>query len=553
MAPPTRDPANRTRRAGMTFAILTVLSPVVATVAGLLLPDRIGDAVTALSNGQDVSADLQWLGLVLLAAVAGNALGTFATGAFVATRTARVRADVARSVILSPNPFGAAGLVTRILVDARQPAAILPIVTSMTLAAVSVIGGLVLLALIDWTLLVGVVVGLLIILVLLRRLVGDLSPLIQRYRRAQGEVGQRLLDAQAGAVTIRAAGTWRREVARVLIPMHQVRAAGDELWSAQKRFAWKTAVFVPAMLFMTIGVGGWALSAGRIDTGGFAAAVGYTLVILGGLDGIEAAAGLGAVRAGQARIAEVSGSKPGTAPRPATAPPLLRAPAGGEAPMDVRLSDVTVIADDGRCVLDRVNLSIPAGAFVAITGAAGSGRTTLARVIAGMTTPTHGEVLIGGHPIADLASDGIRPTAYGQARPALLGGTIAGLIGLAVDSGPETVREAARLAHLVDVIDALPHGFDTPIAEVELSGGELQRLAIAQALSRSASVLVLDDVTASLDPATEREVLGALLAARANRTLVVVTNRSAVLDRADAVFTLAAGAVAELTGSAAAS
>jgi ATP-binding cassette subfamily B protein len=206
------------------------------------------------------------------------------------------------------------------------------------------------------------------------------------------------------------------------------------------------------------------------------------------------------------------------------------------------LEDVTVMGTDERLVLDRVSLTIPAGAFVAITGASGSGRSTLAAVIAGVTLPSSGSAQVGGEPAHQaFGPGGFHRAVLGHARPAMLGDDLDELISLGVDKiDPETIRHAARQAHIIDVVDALPLGFSTPISDLPLSGGELQRLALAQALARDTGLLVLDDVTSSLDPATEREVISALLAARGHRTLVVVTNREAVLSRADQVVHLEA-------------
>ncbi len=215
-------------------------------------------------------------------------------------------------------------------------------------------------------------------------------------------------------------------------------------------------------------------------------------------------------------------------------------------PLAAALSGVTVVDAQGATVLDGVSLDIPAGAFVAITGAAGSGRSALAAVLAGSTVPSTGTALIDGSPAHEPDADGHRRAVLGHARPAMLGGDIDGLITFAFDGGD--AQRAAERARLDDVVRALPAGYATPIRDLPLSGGELQRLAIAQALARPSGLLVLDDVTASLDPATEREVLSALLAVREERTLVVVTNRDAVLARADLVIRLDAGRVVEEVG-----
>jgi ATP-binding cassette subfamily B protein len=195
-----------------------------------------------------------------------------------------------------------------------------------------------------------------------------------------------------------------------------------------------------------------------------------------------------------------------------------------------------------------VSVDIPAGAFVAITGPAGSGRSTVAAVIAGLTVPTSGKALVGGRTAHRPGANGTRPAVLGQARPAMLGDDVGGLICLGLPPSASTARNAARQAHLLDVVTALPDGFATAIRDLPLSGGELQRLAIAQAVARESGLLVLDDVTAALDPATEREVISALLGLRGRRTLIVVTNRDAVIARADKVITLQAGRLVEQVG-----
>jgi ATP-binding cassette subfamily B protein len=290
------------------------------------------------------------------------------------------------------------------------------------------------------------------------------------------------------------------------------------------------------LLLVTVAVGGWSLASGRIDVGEYLAAIGYTYLVLGGLDGIEAAAGLGAVRAARCRLAELV---------------IVRPYAGSTFahrhihPLGVTLRDVSVAGPDGAPRLTQVHLDIAAGAFVAITGPAGSGRSTLAAVVAGLTVPTSGEALVGGRPAHLPDADGTRQAVLGHARPAMLGGDIAGLICLGSPASEDAAHTAARQAHLLDVVTALPDGFGTAIRDLPLSGGELQRLAIAQAVARESGLLVLDDVTAALDPATEREVISALLGLRGRRTLVVVTNRDAVIARADKVIALQAGRLAE--------
>jgi ATP-binding cassette subfamily B protein len=526
------------------YAFGVVLAPAVGALAALLLPSRLGAAVQHVATDHAPGEAITVLAVLLAVVLSADVISTLATGAYVALGTAAMRERVAAAALDRPQTNRTADLVTRILVDARQPSALLPLISSVTLAAANALAALVLLARVDWTLLVGVVAGLIAIVFLLRRLVSDTSTLLQRDRSAQARVAQRLLDAQSGAVSIRAYGTWRREVASILRAQPDVNAAGTQLWTTQARFAWRSALVIPLLLLVTVAVGGWSLAHGRIDVAGYLAAIGYTYLVLGGLDGIEAAAGLGAVRAARSRLSEFLTARPSasTAKRPKRR--TVR-------PLTVRLRDVSVIAPDGTPRLADMNVDIAAGEFVAITGPAGSGRSTLAAVIAGLTVPTSGEALVGGRPAHVVDANGARPAVLGHARPAMLGGDIAGLICVGGRPSESTAHGAAQQAHLLDVVTALPDGFATAIRDLPLSGGELQRLAIAQAVARESGLLVLDDVTAALDPATEREVISALLGLRGRRTLVVVTNRDAVIARADKVIRLQAGRLAEPIGVAA--
>ncbi|WP_229795121.1 ATP-binding cassette domain-containing protein, partial [Saccharothrix coeruleofusca] len=206
-------------------------------------------------------------------------------------------------------------------------------------------------------------------------------------------------------------------------------------------------------------------------------------------------------------------------------------PPGSAPPGEVRLRGVCV-----PDALHDVDLTVPAGAFFAVVGRSGAGKSSLAAVIGGVVAPSSGQVRRGGS--AGCAFE----------RPALLGATVADAVGYGVfehgaTADADRVERACRAAQVHDVVVRLPEGYRTPLADTPLSGGEAQRLGLARALVRDPDVLVLDDATASLDTVTEATVERALRTALPGRTRIVVTHRAATARRADAVVWLEDGRV----------
>jgi ATP-binding cassette subfamily B protein len=178
---------------------------------------------------------------------------------------------------------------------------------------------------------------------------------------------------------------------------------------------------------------------------------------------------------------------------------------------------------------------------VALVGANGAGKSALAALLGRLADADAGEVLINGVPTTALADHTLRGlVGYAFAEPARLGGTIRAMIGYGVP-GELPVRaaaDAARLAGADEFIRRLPARYETRWADAPLSGGELQRLGLAQAFARRTPVLVLDDATASLDTATEARIGRALTARRDGGTRLIVTHRPGIAAVADLVVWL---------------
>ena len=199
----------------------------------------------------------------------------------------------------------------------------------------------------------------------------------------------------------------------------------------------------------------------------------------------------------------------------------------------VTLRDVHFSHDGERDVLAGVDADIPGGRTVAVVGATGSGKTTLLHLVAGLIAPSAGEVAVPAEGVALVFQEAF-----------LLAGSARENITLGAPVGDEEVAAALEVAEASFVL-ALPDGLNTVVGErgVGLSGGQRQRLALARALVRRPAVLLLDDTTSALDPATEAKVLRNLRAALADTTVVAVASRPSTIALADDVLFLSGGRV----------
>ena len=198
-------------------------------------------------------------------------------------------------------------------------------------------------------------------------------------------------------------------------------------------------------------------------------------------------------------------------------------------------------------MLDGLDLEIRGGEAVAIVGATGSGKSTVARLVPRFYDIDAGRILLDGVDVRSLAVDDLR-SAVGIVfeDTFLFSDTVRENIAFADPEAPmELVERAARLAGAAEFIDALPKGYDTVIGEhgFSLSGGQRQRIAIARAVLADPRVLILDDATSSVDPTKEHEIRAALAEVMAGRTTLIIAHRPATIALADRVVLLGDGRV----------
>jgi ABC-type multidrug transport system fused ATPase/permease subunit len=227
---------------------------------------------------------------------------------------------------------------------------------------------------------------------------------------------------------------------------------------------------------------------------------------------------------------------------PAGAPPL---PAGSGS---VRFDHVTFAYDGADPVLRDVSFDVEAGETVALVGATGSGKTTLASLVPRLYDPVEGRVSIDGTDVSTVDLESLRrEIALVSDDAFLFSATLRENIAYArPDATDEEILDAAERAGLAEFVAALPDGYETRVGErgLTLSGGQRQRVAIARALVANPRILILDDATSSVDATTESRIKEALREVMQGRTTFVIAHRLSTISLADEIVVLEDGSLA---------
>lgn len=290
-------------------------------------------------------------------------------------------------------------------------------------------------------------------------------------------------------------------------------------------------------------VGGWRVIEGAISIGTLVAFLAYQARLIGPIQGMMGLyANVATARVSLRRVHEILDT-PAEVVESAT-PTALPAARGALA-----FEEVTLTFSRGAPVLEGVSLTVRAGEHVAIVGRSGEGKSTIADLLMRQLDPDAGRVMLDGHDLRGVRlADLRRHVVVVDQDPVVFNAPMDENIRYArPDATDETVRVAAERAGLGALIARLPEGIRTSVGERgrALSAGERQRLAIARAFLADPAVLVLDEATGALDPATEAEVASGYEAVMQGRTTIVITHRLALAQRAERIVVLDGGRIVQ--------
>jgi thiol reductant ABC exporter CydC subunit len=360
----------------------------------------------------------------------------------------------------------------------------------------------------------------------------------RRQAEARGELSAEVLELIRGAPELVAFGADRTRLERV-------RNADDRLVTLARRDALATGLGDGLGLVVTgltvagvLAVGMSASADGRLDRVLIAA---LALLALASFEAVtplaEAARSLSATLAAGKRIIELTAADAAVRDPsdPAPAPPW---------PFGIALEGVrAAYPRQPRPALDGLTLALEPGEKVALVGASGAGKTTVANLLLRFLDPQLGRVTLGGRDLREYRQADIRRVISLAGQDShLFTASIRDNVRLPRPNATDwEVEQAIRHARILEWVRQLPDGLDTTVGEEgrQLSGGQRQRIVLARALLADAPVLVLDEPTAHLDPDTANELITDVFSAARDRTVLLITHRSEGLDLVDRVVRLA--------------
>jgi ATP-binding cassette subfamily B protein len=542
----------RRQRVGLTVAVAFGL---VWTAGKISVPLLTRTAIDRAIIG-DASA-LAWAGWIALAGVVTGLL----TGGrrYLAFRESRMIETILRERIHAHVLGLHAGfhdraqtgqLMSRMSADLNQ-VQMFVVMLPLTISHLALIVGVgVALVVLDPLLALVALVPLPVINVVARRFSNSIHPAVLAVQAEQAQLAAVVEESIAGVRVVKGFGA---EAVR----MAALTAEADDIRRVSLGAARVRARFLPLMellpslgLIGVLAVGGARTLAGAMSVGDLVAFNFFVALLVWPLRSIGMTVAF-AQRAAAAleRVHEVMSVAPAVVdpPDPRPLPPASAAEPVGS----ISFVGVTFGYGDGAPVLDDLDLEVAAGESLAIVGATGSGKSTVARLLMRFHDPSAGSVRIDGIDLRDLAvADVRRAVSVVFEETLLFNDTVAANIAFArPDLDPvrdlDRIRAAARLAGADTFVEALPEGYATVLGErgYSLSGGQRQRIAIARAVLADSRVLVLDDATSAVDPSKEHEIRSAMASVMAGRTTIVIAHRPGTIAMADRVALLDGGRV----------
>lgn len=411
-------------------------------------------------------------------------------------------------------------------------------------AVIQLIGSFIILAWVDWTLLLGAIVLLPTVFVTHRAWINSIRPQYRAIRKQREQIDAGATESFAGMRIVRAFSRQKREAARFSEENNVM--ARQELyawwWMRIVEMVWEALIPIASagLLFY----GGWRVINGHMTTGDLMMFLVYLLMLLEPLATLASSAtqfqnslsGLDRVLDLLEEPIEMQ-STPGSLR-------VNRDSVAGRIEFD---HVAFLYPGTSTPALQDVSLVVPAGFTVALVGPSGAGKTTLSNLVARFYDPSSGRILLDGRDLRDYDVESFRSLlGVVEQDVFLFDGSIAQNIAYSrKHATEEEIRAAAAAANATEFIERLPHGFETVIGErgVRLSGGQRQRLAIARAVLADPKLLILDEATSNLDTESEQLIQQSLGVLMKGRTSFVIAHRLSTIAGADLIVVVEGGRI----------
>ncbi|MCY8065820.1 ABC transporter ATP-binding protein/permease [Bacillus haynesii] len=357
------------------------------------------------------------------------------------------------------------------------------------------------------------------------------------------DVNARVEDSVSGVRVVQSFTNERFEISRFLKNNQKFRKAKLKGYKTMAFTTAGTFLMTRLMILAVLVFGAWLSFSGNMSYGEFVGFVLYVNVLFKPIDKISAILELYPKgMAGFRRFTELIDTKPQIVDRKdAIDVPALEG--------NIVFKNVTFGYEKHKPVLQGIDLSITAGETIAFVGPSGAGKTTISSLIPRFYDIDGGAITIDGIDIRDMTKRSLRSQiGIVQQDVFLFTGTLRENIAYGkLDATDEEIQRAAKMAHLEQLIESLPDGYETQVGErgLKLSGGQKQRIAIARMFLKNPPILILDEATSALDTETEQVIQNALTELAKDRTTLVIAHRLATIRNADRIVVVTENGIAE--------